>query len=126
MAACWACRCVSSAGGARVPSRFRPCHRLRRAHSRRSKPGCCCCPANGWKPRPDAIRWCVAFWGVAWGMPTPSSRACRSEEHTSELQSLRHLVCRLLLEKKKVTFKITIEGLSDGYASDEHTRSPDS
>src|SRR5262245_32547048 len=27
----------------------------------------------------------------------------RSEEHTSELQSLRHLVCRLLLEKKKKT-----------------------
>src|SRR5262245_13404092 len=27
--------------------------------------------------------------------------ASRSEEHTSELQSLRHLVCRLLLEKKK-------------------------
>src|SRR5258705_4153396 len=28
-------------------------------------------------------------------------RYSRSEEHTSELQSLRHLVCRLLLEKKK-------------------------
>src|SRR5437899_7220523 len=28
--------------------------------------------------------------------------ASRSEEHTSELQSLRHLVCRLLLEKKKI------------------------
>src|SRR5438045_9212744 len=28
-------------------------------------------------------------------------RRGRSEEHTSELQSLRHLVCRLLLEKKK-------------------------
>src|SRR5437899_12141559 len=28
--------------------------------------------------------------------------ADRSEEHTSELQSLRHLVCRLLLEKKKL------------------------
>src|SRR5262245_62426323 len=28
-------------------------------------------------------------------------RQPRSEEHTSELQSLRHLVCRLLLEKKK-------------------------
>src|SRR5438045_9714840 len=28
-------------------------------------------------------------------------RPGRSEEHTSELQSLRHLVCRLLLEKKK-------------------------
>src|SRR5947199_3861915 len=27
----------------------------------------------------------------------------RSEEHTSELQSLRHLVCRLLLEKKNLT-----------------------
>src|ERR1035441_5637046 len=27
--------------------------------------------------------------------------AARSEEHTSELQSLRHLVCRLLLEKTK-------------------------
>src|SRR5258705_8368604 len=32
------------------------------------------------------------------GMPYA---APRSEEHTSELQSLRHLVCRLLLEKKK-------------------------
>src|SRR5262245_39407071 len=29
----------------------------------------------------------------------------RSEEHTSELQSLRHLVCRLLLEKKKYMYK---------------------
>src|SRR2546422_7334854 len=28
---------------------------------------------------------------------------CRSEEHTSELQSRLHLVCRLLLEKKKKT-----------------------
>src|SRR5438874_1280879 len=31
----------------------------------------------------------------------PSTR-CRSEEHTSELQSRRDLVCRLLLEKKKI------------------------
>src|ERR1035441_1063205 len=30
---------------------------------------------------------------------------CRSEEHTSELQSLRHLVCRLLLEKKTTTYR---------------------
>src|SRR2546430_12793024 len=29
------------------------------------------------------------------------SKACRSEEHTSELQSQSNLVCRLLLEKKK-------------------------
>src|SRR5258705_922920 len=38
-------------------------------------------------------------------MPTRSTKRSatqsRSEEHTSELQSLRHLVCRLLLEKKK-------------------------
>src|SRR2546422_3497711 len=30
----------------------------------------------------------------------------RSEEHTSELQSRLHLVCRLLLEKKKIIFTI--------------------
>src|SRR5205814_8442471 len=34
-------------------------------------------------------------------------RRARSEEHTSELQSLRHLVCRLLLEKKKTMPTIT-------------------
>src|SRR5258705_5995715 len=32
----------------------------------------------------------------------------RSEEHTSELQSLRHLVCRLLLEKKKKIYDIEL------------------
>src|SRR2546429_6666897 len=32
------------------------------------------------------------------------SRYLRSEEHTSELQSRLHLVCRLLLEKKKVNY----------------------
>src|SRR5262245_57804575 len=37
-----------------------------------------------------------SFGAMDWSKP---SRA-RSEEHTSELQSLRHLVCRLLLEKK--------------------------
>src|SRR5216684_7756370 len=31
----------------------------------------------------------------------PASRCRQSEEHTSELQSRLHLVCRLLLEKKK-------------------------
>src|SRR5262245_18766324 len=39
------------------------------------------------------------------GSPTllsPRQQVLRSEEHTSELQSLRHLVCRLLLEKKKI------------------------
>src|SRR5947199_5523301 len=38
--------------------------------------------------------------------PGPNCRwsTPRSEEHTSELQSLRHLVCRLLLEKKKIPY----------------------
>src|SRR5260221_13981554 len=42
-----------------------------------------------------------------WSRPRPSTTffpcACRSEEHTSELQSHSDLVCRLLLEKKKNT-----------------------
>src|SRR5258708_23174482 len=35
-------------------------------------------------------------------------RAERSEEHTSELQSPDHLVCRLLLEKKKIRLSLTV------------------
>src|SRR5262245_63461476 len=52
-----------------------------------------------------------AFAGGVPGEPPPAVRnmtfraalvqIIRSEEHTSELQSLRHLVCRLLLEKKE-------------------------
>src|SRR2546429_2728456 len=36
-----------------------------------------------------------------------STRCTRSEEHTSELQSRLHLVCRLLLEKKKMIIALT-------------------
>src|SRR6266481_9316748 len=36
--------------------------------------------------------------------PATCARSGRSEEHTSELQSQFHLVCRLLLEKKKNFF----------------------
>src|SRR5690348_18282700 len=42
--------------------------------------------------------------------PTPE---CRSEEHTSELQSPVHLVCRLLLEKKKKAYTLPITVLMD-------------
>src|SRR2546429_4516444 len=35
------------------------------------------------------------------------SAPTRSEEHTSELQSRLHLVCRLLLEKKKITYHLS-------------------
>src|SRR5437899_10687938 len=48
-------------------------------------------------------------WASASRRSSPAtSRAARSEEHTSELQSLRHLVCRLLLEKKKITDEKTL------------------
>src|SRR5438045_6604452 len=51
------------------------------------------------------------------GFPGRSSTLlARSEEHTSELQSLRHLVCRLLLEKKK---KINIQYSQNNH---HHTR----
>src|SRR5689334_24134969 len=38
---------------------------------------------------------------ASWSSQDPGSTDFRSEEHTSELQSQFHLVCRLLLEKKK-------------------------
>src|SRR5438045_8342077 len=71
--------------------------------------------ARGWK----TSRWCgrrptesASGWGSGKTQPGPTAADkgpqpggglgnARSEEHTSELQSLRHLVCRLLLEKKK-------------------------
>src|SRR5205814_5502628 len=40
------------------------------------------------------------------GRDEEASDAVRSEEHTSELQSLRHLVCRLLLEKKNTDTRL--------------------
>src|ERR1035438_5351700 len=49
-----------------------------------------------------ALPFCVRTPGGLWPS-RPGRRSSifpRSEEHTSELQSLRHLVCRLLLEKK--------------------------
>src|SRR5258708_24683605 len=56
-------------------------------------------------------------WGETPAYQTPGSLACpgvsqRSEEHTSELQSPDHLVCRLLLEKKKTKTFITNLNLS--------------
>src|SRR2546429_2553802 len=46
-------------------------------------------------------------------------RALRSEEHTSELQSRLHLVCRLLLEKKKNTHHLLPTTMPHVYT---HTR----
>src|SRR5258708_21094603 len=59
-------------------------------------------PPAGGTPAPGTARhsartrcWCTAR------TSSRSSRPARSEEHTSELQSPDHLVCRLLLEIKK-------------------------
>src|SRR6266702_8958653 len=47
----------------------------------------------------------ISFWRRAYLCCSPATRSAtarmRSEEHTSELQSRGHVVCRLLLEKKK-------------------------
>src|SRR2546425_2187513 len=44
---------------------------------------------------------------LTWVLPSGRSQE-RSEEHTSELQSLAYLVCRLLLEKKKSGIRPTL------------------
>src|SRR2546425_6379435 len=51
---------------------------------------------------PSLVAWC-ARQGIETRTALPNVLAewARSEEHTSELQSLAYLVCRLLLEKKK-------------------------
>src|SRR5437899_8812882 len=49
----------------------------------------------------DAACWCGSEFPCDRGGLVRGRSFERSEEHTSELQSLRHLVCRLLLEKKK-------------------------
>src|SRR5262245_64879860 len=73
--------CGSNGAGVRGPYQLRPAPRVSRA----------------WLPEHMRFgRWRSVPMPVA----MPKMLAWRSEEHTSELQSLRHLVCRLLLEKK--------------------------
>src|SRR5438874_4508508 len=64
------------------------------------------------KPSPD--------WALQRQTTTRSWLGSRSEEHTSELQSRRDLVCRLLLEKKKKR-RITCQ---NAHADARRTRSP--
>src|SRR2546429_7367183 len=66
--------------------------------------------AEGWqwparKTRDFRCRWSARLRSCSFAIGSPAgAESCapvRSEEHTSELQSRLHLVCRLLLEKKK-------------------------
>src|SRR2546422_7880545 len=58
------------------------------------------------------------------GFRAISRDAVRSEEHTSELQSRLHLVCRLLLEKKKRTAFHSPRGAASACAVSNPTRPP--
>src|SRR5438309_5530320 len=62
------------------------------------------CATHG-EGHPDASRF----------LPAELESSRRSEEHTSELQSQFHLVCRLLLEKKKKKIKITEQHINTLY-----------
>src|SRR2546425_4077881 len=74
---------------------FRSVNEKRRlaVHRRASGRGACARAAARGDPRPRRGKRAAVFHG--------GTRRQRSEEHTSELQSLAYLVCRLLLEKKK-------------------------
>src|SRR5438132_4896435 len=80
----------------------RPVHGLRRAIPFRGAPAI----ESGANTDPTAARWCFfaasstdCWWCARWSRK-------RSEEHTSELQSHSDLVCRLLLEKKKIIDRV--------------------
>src|SRR5258708_31462428 len=65
-----------------------------------------------WRRRSPQLSCSMRKYGLLSSMLTILSEAkrsfsYRSEEHTSELQSPDHLVCRLLLEKKKKTVRVT-------------------
>src|SRR2546423_6697411 len=71
-------------------------------------------PFCGWGPTPRR---------ATQASPLQHGDRTRSEEHTSELQSLAYLVCRLLLEKKN-TKKITSSHLiSQSHRTEEWTKS---
>src|SRR2546422_2086199 len=73
------------------------------------------CPGPRRRRRTEArlmTRWCSS-----WSFSVRST-SLRSEEHTSELQSRLHLVCRLLLEKKKKKERTRYEQTDKSTATD--------
>src|SRR2546422_6090142 len=90
------------AGGPRPASSTPATRRNPRAHASHSKRSLGSSDTRLRRPQTPAltVAGSVATAGAS-GLGLPSVRYSRSEEHTSELQSRLHLVCRLLLEKKK-------------------------
>src|ERR1035438_4840319 len=89
---------IGTQGHGRPPATRR---RLMAEHVRKGAPMCCderirheWCRVS---PQNPSCQRCGS-------VPDESGNVRRSEEHTSELQSLRHLVCRLLLEKNNSHF----------------------
>src|SRR5256884_2205998 len=72
----------------------------------------------------DVRRRHTAYQHRVWKWPKhctqPSATADRSEEHTSELQSRLHLVCRLLLEKKTTLSTSTPSSPSQSSCASTH------
>src|SRR5262249_61232919 len=111
---CWTCKIVIISGVLRLMTAANICREISGARpsegssSSRSRgrpikaraiASICCSPPESVPPR-----WCMRSLrrGNSANMRSTSAHApARSEEHTSELQSLTNLVCRLLLEKKK-------------------------
>src|SRR2546425_3137400 len=81
------------------PARPRPCgrHPWASVPTRLSAYGYC------W----EQVQGHAASWRLAFAETARPGKA-RSEEHTSELQSLAYLVCRLLLEKKKKQHHVSV------------------
>src|SRR2546429_5778207 len=75
-------------------------HSSRRLANISVKPSGICCTTTMVDRKSLGI--CESMYWSALGPPVEIPT--RSEEHTSELQSRLHLVCRLLLEKKKTTY----------------------
>src|SRR2546422_3007494 len=72
-----------------------PAATSRTARAAASGGGAVSCTTNGAASPPRAV------WTPGGSLRARDPAPARSEEHTSELQSRLHLVCRLLLEKKK-------------------------
>src|SRR5437762_11151879 len=85
-----------------IPPRRISCRR-RRSSARRNRgsEGMASCPTCGSENR-EGARFCDGCGGK---IDLEIAETGRSEEHTSELQTTKDLVCRLLLEKKKKTLK---------------------